>query len=82
MTVVDTHVHLDDRRFDADRDQVLQRAWQAGVEFVVNAGADAASSGSGEASPAEARVYAAVGVHPTMPVPTHHRWKPSASFGR
>ncbi|NLV90884.1 MAG: TatD family hydrolase [Firmicutes bacterium] len=63
--MVDTHVHLDDRRFDADRDQVLQRAWQAGVAFVVNVGADAASSQAAvRLAQQEARVYAAVGVHP------------------
>lgn len=35
MTFVDTHVHLGDAQFDADREDVLARAAQAGVARVV-----------------------------------------------
>ncbi|MBD8871887.1 TatD family hydrolase [Rhodanobacter sp. DHB23] len=40
---VDSHVHLDDQAFDADRAQVLQRANDAGVRQLVIPAVDAAS---------------------------------------
>lgn len=33
--MIDTHCHLDAERFDADRSEVLARAWEAGVEGLV-----------------------------------------------
>lgn len=33
--MIDTHCHLDAARFDADRPQVLQRAWAAGLTRIV-----------------------------------------------
>lgn len=41
--LADSHVHLDDRAFDADRIQVLQRARDAGVGQLVVPAVDAAS---------------------------------------
>lgn len=41
--LADSHVHLDDHAFDADRDQVLQRARDAGVDQLVVPAVDAAS---------------------------------------
>ena len=41
--LVDSHVHLDDRAFDADRVQVLQRARDAGIGQLVVPAVDAAS---------------------------------------
>jgi TatD DNase family protein len=42
-TLADSHVHLDDARFDADRDAVLERARAAGVNLQVIPGTEAAS---------------------------------------
>ena len=42
--LVDTHLHLDDQRFEEDREAVLVRAWRAGVRAVVSCGSDLASS--------------------------------------
>lgn len=42
--LVDTHLHLDDRRFEEDREAVLVRARLAGVGAVLSCGADLASS--------------------------------------
>jgi TatD DNase family protein len=36
--VVDSHAHLDDARFAADREQVLERAWQEGVRRILTIG--------------------------------------------
>jgi len=33
--LIDTHCHLDDKRFDADRPDVMQRAQDAGVQHIV-----------------------------------------------
>jgi TatD DNase family protein len=67
MKLVDSHCHLDDAQFDADRDAVLERARTAGVEMILAVGA-----GSGppdlEAGVRLAEtypgLYATVGVHP------------------
>jgi len=62
---IDTHAHLDFSEFDADREEVLGRAWAAGLVAIVNAGADLPSSRAGvELSAEHERVFAAVGVHP------------------
>ena len=36
--LIDSHAHLDDARFDADRDVMLQRAWDAGVRKILTIG--------------------------------------------
>ncbi len=38
MVLVDSHAHLDSPRYDADRDELLQRAWQQGVRTVLSIG--------------------------------------------
>jgi TatD DNase family protein len=67
MSLIDSHCHLDDPRFDADREAVLERALAAGVERMLTIG-----SGDGppdlEAAIRLAERYppvlASVGVHP------------------
>lgn len=44
MTLVDSHAHLGEERFDEDRDEVLARAHEAGVELVVVIGYNVESS--------------------------------------
>lgn len=61
----DSHAHLDDRRFDEDRDTIFSELEQHGVGLILNIGCDLKSSLQ---SVALARkypfVYAAVGSHP------------------
>ncbi len=67
MQFVDSHCHLDDAQFNADRAAVIQRAREAGLKYVL-------SIGTGDGPPdlavairqAEEHdfVYATVGVHP------------------
>lgn len=65
MTLFDTHAHLDDERFNADRDDVLRRMAAVGVTRCVCVGADEATSRSAaELARAHDGLYAAVGVHP------------------
>lgn len=62
---VDTHCHLGWRTFDADRDDVIRRAIEAGVTRMVTIGVDVASSRRAiELAEQYEAVYAAVGVHP------------------
>jgi TatD DNase family protein len=63
--LVDSHCHLQEPRFDKDRDAVIQRAREAGVSTLVVIGYDMKASrlGVNLAESAES-VYATVGVHP------------------
>jgi TatD DNase family protein len=65
LQLVDSHAHLDWPQFDSDRQAVLRRAFEAGVTWILDVGADLASSQRAVAlAAAEPRVWAAVGVHP------------------
>lgn len=63
--LIDTHTHLDDARFDSDRDTVIARAREAGVDAFVTIGCDLATS-QAAVSLADRYpcIYATVGVHP------------------
>ena len=65
MNLIDSHAHLDDRRFDEDREEVIERAGQDGVTQIINIGCDLASSKrSVELAAKYACIYATAGVHP------------------
>ena len=63
--LIDTHTHLDDARYNEDREAVITRAREAGVGAFLTIGCDLATS---EAAVALAErypfVYASIGVHP------------------
>ncbi len=65
MSLIDTHAHLDDSRFAGDRDEVIRRAGEAGVERII-AVATTAASCAATLSLAEAQpmLRATVGLHP------------------
>lgn len=61
----DTHAHLDDRAFDADRESLLASLPEQGIGLVMNPGCSLASSRAADAlSKKYPFVYAAVGSHP------------------
>ena len=63
--LIDTHTHLDDARYDGDRDAMIDRARQAGVERFVTIGCDLATSRAAVAlADQHQSVYASIGVHP------------------
>jgi TatD DNase family protein len=65
MQLFDTHAHLDQPEFDADRAEVVARAREAGVENIVAIGTTADTSAVCVRLAAEfAGVYAAVGIQP------------------
>ena len=65
MTLIDTHAHLCDEKFDDDRVDVIARAHEAGVTKIISMGDTMAASAQvvqdAEEYPA---LYAAVGIHP------------------
>lgn len=63
--LIDTHTHLDDSRYDHDRDAIITRALEAGVESFVTIGCDLVTSRSA-VSLADRYdfIYASIGVHP------------------
>jgi TatD DNase family protein len=65
---VDSHAHIDGTEFDDDRDEVVERAREAGVGTILNIGTGDPHSGTLERAVEVAEkyegVYAAVGVHP------------------
>ena len=63
----DTHAHMDDRAFDADRAQLLQELPRQGVSYLMNPGCSLASSHNADALSKEYDyIYAAVGSHPDV----------------
>ncbi|MGQ0811799.1 MAG: TatD family hydrolase [Nitrospiraceae bacterium] len=63
--LIDTHTHLDDSRYDGDREAMISRAQAAGVRAFVTIGCDLVTSRAA-VSLAEQYpfVYATIGVHP------------------
>jgi TatD DNase family protein len=58
--LVDSHCHLDDSDFDADRQEVIERARAAGIEAMLAVGSEACLR-LAEAYP---DIYATLGIHP------------------
>jgi len=62
---IDTHAHLFSGDFDADRDDVIRRAQDVGVEYIICPGTDLETSRKSiEIAEQYDCVYAAVGFHP------------------
>ena len=68
MILIDSHCHIDGGQFDADRDDVVRRANDAGVVAMLNVGTGDPDSDDFRRAVAVAsryeNVYASVGVHP------------------
>jgi TatD DNase family protein len=65
--LVDSHAHLDDARFSADLDAVLQRAWKAGVRKILTIGNGSGPDDMGCGIPIAENhdwIYTTVGIHP------------------
>ncbi len=62
---VDTHCHLNFNSFEADLDQVLENAWQAGIERILMPAVDLETSRQViRLSERDPRMFAAIGIHP------------------
>ncbi|OQW30871.1 MAG: hydrolase TatD [Nitrospira sp. SG-bin1] len=63
--LIDTHTHLDDARYNDDREAVIARAREAGVEAFITIGCDLATSQAAvQLADRHPFVYASIGVHP------------------
>jgi TatD DNase family protein len=63
--IIDTHCHLDDSRYDNDLNEVLKRAYDAGVKKFIIPGADPKTLPRAiELAQKYEDIYFAVGVHP------------------
>lgn len=69
IKLFDTHAHLDASQFDDDREQMIARAKEAGVELIVNIGFDRQTIATTIALAEQYDfIYAAVGWHPVESV--------------
>lgn len=67
MQIIDSHAHLEFPQFDADRDAMLARARDAGIEKILAIGSGTATNRLDVAIPFAEKhdwIYATVGVHP------------------
>lgn len=67
LVLVDSHAHLEGKRFDADREQVIARAKEAGVQAIIAIGnGDGPSNFDCGVHLAEQHdfMYATIGIHP------------------
>ena len=77
LLLIDSHAHLDSPRFSEDREELLRRAWQAGVKSILSIGIGENSSEMAQAlqicrhfnahpesGTALPRLYASAGVYP------------------
>ena len=63
--IIDTHIHLDDKRYEEDLDEVLNRAREGGVKRFIIPGADVTTlQRAVEIAQRNTDVFFAVGVHP------------------
>lgn len=63
--LIDTHTHLDDARYNDDREAMIARARESGVEAFLTIGCDLATSHAAvQLADRYPFVYASIGVHP------------------
>lgn len=65
---IDSHAHIDGPEFDADRDEIIERAKAAGVSVILNVGTGDPHSGAFERAVALGQkhdsIYTTIGTHP------------------
>jgi TatD DNase family protein len=67
LELFDTHVHLDSTDYDADREEIIERAHSAGVSRFVSIGAGYGSESAKRAiaiAASHPRIWASAGIHP------------------
>ncbi len=62
--MIDSHAHVHDKAFDADRDAVVERARAAGVDRLITVGCDLADSRHAIEAARRYGIFASAGIHP------------------
>jgi TatD DNase family protein len=62
--MIDTHAHVHDRAFDDDRDAMLARARDAGIEQIVTVGCDMNDSRRACVTAEDFHLFCTIGIHP------------------
>ena len=63
--LIDSHAHLEMREFDSDREEVIKRSGEAGVDFIITVGINLEFSLKAiNLAQKHENIYAAIGVHP------------------
>jgi TatD DNase family protein len=63
--LIDSHAHLEMKEFDSDREDVIKRAGEVGVAFIVTVGTNLALSRKAVALAQKyENIYATIGIHP------------------
>jgi len=63
--LIDSHAHLDDRRFDVDREKIIKNMKNDGIDIILHPSADMTSSVKAvNTAQKNENIYAAVGFHP------------------
>jgi TatD DNase family protein len=65
FSLIDTHCHLEMDEFNPDRDMVIRRAQDAGIQAIITIGSDLGSNIKGlELSKKYDFIYSSIGIHP------------------
>ncbi|KPK38670.1 MAG: hypothetical protein AMJ78_09615, partial [Omnitrophica WOR_2 bacterium SM23_29] len=65
ISLVDTHCHLDFKDFDSDREDVIRRASEAGIKFIINVGSSLEGTRKSMAlADKHESIYVSIGIHP------------------
>ena len=73
LEIVDTHGHLDMPEFDEDREEVIRRAFEAGVKTIITIGINPESNLKAiQLAERYSNIYAGVGIHPQDSQGTTH----------
>ena len=77
MELFDSHCHLDDEKFDEDREQIIQKLKESGITKVVSAGYNIESSEKAEKLANQySFIYATAGISPNdIPQTEEELWK-------
>jgi len=63
--LIDSHAHLEMREFDSDREEVIKRSGEAGVDFIITVGINLEFSLKAvNLAQKHENIYAAIGIHP------------------
>jgi TatD DNase family protein len=65
MRLFETHAHLDLPDYDGDRDQMIQKCFESGIEYIINIGFNKETSQSSlELARRHLHIFSTVGYHP------------------